>query len=92
MAVNRNNIVHDIVDALDGHYVTTAVAAAALEEALLSIATALKAGDAVDLRGFGTFKVKDTAARTGRNLRTGELMEIPAGRRVTFKASKLLLG
>lgn len=40
------------------------------------------------LRGFGTFKVIERKARTGRNPRTGEPIEIPAKKAITFKPAK----
>lgn len=51
---------------------------------------ALKAGDKVQLVGFGSFEVKERAARTGRNPKTGENIEIPASRTPVFKAGKAL--
>ena len=55
-----------------------------------AIAEALKAGDKVQLIGFGTFEVKDVAAREGRNPKTGETIAIPAGKKPAFSASKAL--
>ena len=52
---------------------------------------ALKRGEDVTLRGFGVFKVKARAARTGRNPRTGVPVSIKAARVVKFKASPVLL-
>ena len=43
------------------------------------------AGDSVKIMGFGEWSVKDTAARTGRNPKTNEPIEIAAGRKVVFK-------
>jgi len=57
---------------------------------LESVEEALKAGDKVALVGFGTFEVKERAARTGKNPRTGEAVKIPAARVPVFKAGKLL--
>lgn len=57
-----------------------------------AIAGALKAGNAVHLRGFGRFAVADTPERPGRNPKTGEPHTVAAKRRVKFKASKKLLG
>lgn len=51
---------------------------------------ALKTQDRVQVTGFGTFKATDHAARPGRNPATGETIEIPAGRRVTFSSSQKL--
>ena len=55
---------------------------------LESVEEALKAGDKVALVGFGTFEVKERAARTGKNPRTGEAVKIPAARVPVFKAGK----
>ena len=48
----------------------------------------LKAGDKVQLMGFGTFEIKDRPARTGRNPATGESIEIAASKTPVFKAGK----
>ena len=47
-------------------------------------------GDSFAYQGFGTFKVQPYAARTGVNPRTGEKVQIPAGKRPKFTASKVL--
>ena len=49
---------------------------------------ALKAGDKVQLVGFGSFEVKERAARTGKNPATGETIEIPASKAPAFKVGK----
>ena len=54
------------------------------------IAEALKAGDKVQLIGFGTFEVKESAARAGRNPRTGETIQIEASKRPVFSAGSAL--
>lgn len=64
--------------------------AAALDAALEVVAEALEAGDSVRLIGFGTFEVRERKARTGRNPKTKEPVEIPASRTPVFKAGKLL--
>ncbi|MEN6461489.1 MAG: HU family DNA-binding protein [Syntrophomonas sp.] len=51
---------------------------------------ALKAGDKVQLIGFGTFEVRDRQARKGRNPQTGEEINIPATKVPAFKAGKAL--
>ena len=51
---------------------------------------ALARGDRVELRGFGAFSVKERAARTGRNPRTGETVKVTAKRAPAFKAGKAL--
>ena len=55
-----------------------------------SIEDALKAGDKVQLIGFGTFEVKERAARTGHNPKTGEAIEIAAAKIPSFKAGAAL--
>ncbi len=55
-----------------------------------AITEALKDGDKVALIGFGTFEVKATAAREGRNPKTGETITIPASKKPAFSASKAL--
>jgi len=60
----------------------------ALAATIDAITDALKAGDKVQLVGFGIFDVKDRAARTGRNPKTKEAIQIPASRTPQFKAGK----
>ena len=55
-----------------------------------SIADALKAGDKVQLVGFGTFEVRKRDARTGKNPRTGETIKIAASKVPAFKAGRAL--
>ena len=63
-------------------------AEAALNAFTDTITEALKAGDKVQLMGFGTFEIKERAARIGRNPATKENIEIPAKKIPTFKAGK----
>lgn len=53
-----------------------------------SITETLKQGDDVTILGFGTFSIKERAARTGRNPKTGEALEIKASKQPSFKAGK----
>lgn len=55
-----------------------------------SIQEVLKAGDKVQLVGFGTFETRERGARTGRNPRSGETIQIPASKVPAFKAGKAL--
>lgn len=55
-----------------------------------SIADALKAGDKVQLIGFGSFEVRERPERTGRNPQTGEEITILARKAPVFKAGKSL--
>ena len=63
---------------------------AALKATLEAIKGALKTGDKVTLVGFGTFEVKERAAREGRNPATGETIKIKASKAPAFKAGKEL--
>jgi len=62
----------------------------AVNATIESIEDALAKGDKVSLVGFGTFEVRDRAARVGRNPQTGEEIRIAAAKVPTFKAGKLL--
>ncbi|MCQ2487086.1 MAG: HU family DNA-binding protein [Clostridia bacterium] len=55
-----------------------------------AITAALKKGDKVQLVGFGTFEVRNRAAKKGHNPRTGEEMVVPASKLPAFKAGKAL--
>ena len=65
-------------------------AEAAVNAALATITETLKAGDKVSLVGFGTFEVRERAAKQGRNPKTGEAMTIAASKVPAFKAGKAL--
>ncbi|MDD3164745.1 MAG: HU family DNA-binding protein [Oscillospiraceae bacterium] len=62
----------------------------ALGAVLESITDALVAGDKVQMVGFGVFEVKERSARTGRNPKTKEVIQIPASKSPIFKAGKAL--
>ena len=63
---------------------------AVVDSILGSITQALSSNERVDLRGFGSFSVKEKKERQGRNPRTGETITIPAKRDASFKPSKEL--
>lgn len=63
---------------------------AAVSAVLGAITDALKAGDKIQLVGFGAFEVRNRAAKQGRNPRTGETMTVPASKVPAFKAGKAL--
>ena len=65
-------------------------AEAAVNAVFDAIAAELAAGNRVQLAGFGTFETKTRAARTGRNPKTKETIEIPASTSVSFKPAKAL--
>ncbi len=85
--MNKTELVDKIADSAD---LSKAAAGRALEAALDAITAALKEGDQVALVGFGTFMVKERAARQGRNPQTGETITIGASRAPGFKAGKAL--
>ena len=62
----------------------------ALDATLSSVTGTLKKGDSVSLVGFGTFQVKNRAARAGRNPQTGATIQIAAAKVPGFKAGKAL--
>ncbi|MCC2637282.1 MAG: histone-like DNA-binding protein [Moraxellaceae bacterium] len=79
----------ELIDAIAGSAdITKADAGRALDAAVEAITNALKAGDQVTLVGFGTFAVKERAARTGRNPQTGKEISIAASKVPGFKAGK----
>ncbi len=63
-------------------------ATAALQAVERGVMDALANGEDVSMTGFGTFSVKETAARAGRNPKTGEPIEIAAGKKPVFKAGQ----
>ena len=62
----------------------------AVEAALDAIARTLSAGDEARIAGFGSFAVSSRDARTGRNPRTGESIQVKASRSVRFRPAKAL--
>ncbi|TQV86618.1 nucleoid-associated protein HU-beta [Aliikangiella coralliicola] len=79
----------ELVDAIaSGADISKASAGRALDAMIDAITETLRKGDQVALVGFGTFSVKDRAARTGRNPQTGKTIDIPAAKVPGFKAGK----
>ena len=62
----------------------------ALNAFIESVQTSLKKGEKIQLVGFGTFEVRNRAARSGINPRTKESIKIPATKAPVFKAGKAL--
>ena len=89
--MNKAELVEAVQKAL-GEDATKRAAEDALAAVLDSISGALKGGQKVQIIGFGTFEVKNRAARMGRNPKTGEAMQIAASKSVGFKASSALKG
>ena len=69
---------------------TKKAAETALDAFVTSVEEALKNGEKVQLVGFGTFEVRERAARKGRNPQTKEEIKIPASKAPVFKAGKAL--
>ena len=65
-------------------------ATAALQAVETGVIDTLATGGTVELKGFGSFSVKDRASRPGRNPKTGEVITIPATKVPAFKAGKAL--
>ena len=81
----------ELIDAVAaGANLSKADAGRAVDAVVDAVASALKTGQQVSVVGFGTFSVKHRAARTGRNPRTGEAINIPASNVPGFKAGKAL--
>ncbi len=60
----------------------------AVKTVLDSIVESLQSGEKVELRGFGSFTVKDRSPRKSRNPKTGEVVNVPAKKVPSFKAGK----
>jgi DNA-binding protein HU-beta len=85
--MNKSELIEAVSDAAD---LSKSDATKAVEGVIEAITNSLKNGDQVTLVGFGTFLVRDRAARTGRNPRTGEAIQIAAAKVPGFKAGKAL--
>lgn len=85
--MNKQELIENIATSAD---ITKASAGRALDSMIESITGSLKGGDSVVLVGFGTFSVRDRAARIGRNPQTGAEIQIKAARVPAFKAGKAL--
>ena len=72
----------------EAHDLTKARAKAILDSLRDEIVQALLAGKRVNLFGLGTYEVRATKEKMGRNPKTGEKIAIPAGRKVVFKVAK----
>ncbi len=85
--MTKQTLILDIAQALD---VTRNEAEEILDRILAAIVQALKTGDGVEIRGFGSFRLRHRNARTGRNPKTGARVEIPAKDVPYFRPSKEL--
>ena len=85
--MNKAELIDAVADAAD---ISKAAAARSVDTVLEVITESLKNGNAVTLVGFGTFNTRRREARTGRNPRTGEPIQIRASNLAVFKAGKAL--
>lgn len=85
--MNKSELVDAVAESAD---LSKASAARAVDAMVDAITKTLKKGDSVALLGFGTFLVRERAARSGRNPRTGETIKISASKVPAFKPGKAL--
>ena len=85
--MNKTQLIQKIAE--NGN-MTKKDAEAALNAVVAAISEAVAAGEKVQVSGFGSFDVKARDARTGRNPKTGEAVEIAASKRVVFTAAQAL--
>ena len=87
MNVNKSELIDKVAEKAD---ISKASAGRAVDAFVEAVAESLREGDGVTLIGFGTFSVRERASRSGRNPRTGEMLEIKASKTVGFKPGKTL--
>ena len=85
--MNKTQLIDVIADKAD---LSKAQAKAVVESFQTAVIESLKAGDPVQMVGFGTFKLNHRAARTGRNPQTGKEIKIAAAKVPAFVAGKAL--
>lgn len=85
--MNKTEIINGIADAAD---ISKIAAGRALDAFVNLVSDSLQKQDDVTLIGFGTFTVRERAARNGRNPKTGEVIQIKASKQPVFKAGKAL--
>src|SRR5579884_919829 len=87
MPIGKTELQQQVADATG---LNKSQAGRAVDAVLDAITNALASGEEVRLTGFGNFRVTNTAARTGRNPRTGETINIAAGKRPAFSPGSRL--
>jgi DNA-binding protein HU-beta len=85
--MNKTELIEDVAERAG---LSKADAARAVDAVVDSVSEALAKDDKVSLIGFGTFMVRERAAREGRNPKSGEIIKIAAGKTPAFKAGKAL--
>ena len=84
--MNKTDLINEVAAVVG----TQKLAKEAVESVLKAISDALAQKDTVQISGFGSFKVSERKARTGRNPQTGQAIQIPASRIPRFVAGKAL--
>ncbi len=85
--MNKTDLINAVADQAE---VSKKDAGKAVDAFVAAVTDALKKGEKVQLVGFGTFEVRERAAREGRNPQTGETIQIKAAKVPAFKAGKAL--
>jgi DNA-binding protein HU-beta len=85
--MNKSELIEKIALGAD---ISKASAGRAVDSFIAAVTEELSNGEQVALVGFGTFSVRDRAARAGRNPQTGDAIQISASKNPTFKAGKAL--
>ncbi len=85
--MNKSELIEAVANSAE---LSKVAAGKAVDAVVAAITNTLKSGDQVTLIGFGTFSVRDRAARTGRDPRTGKPLKIKASKTPAFKAGKVL--
>ena len=85
--MNKRELGEAVAEAFGGN---KAMGGAAVDAVVSAVTAALAKGEKVSIAGFGNFEVRHRAARTGRNPRTGEPVQIAATNAPAFKAAKAL--
>jgi DNA-binding protein HU-beta len=83
--MNKTQLVENVAESAG---LSKASASKAVDATLAAVTEALKEGETVTLIGFGTFLVRERKARTGRDPRTGQSINIAESKVPTFKAGK----
>ena len=89
--MTKADLVEQVADAI-GPRVTKRDCGLVVAAFLDAVKEARARGDNIEIRGFGTFKVRHRKARTARNPRTGAAVEVPPRRAPVFQPSRLVLG
>ena len=85
--MNKTDLINSVAEQAD---ISKKDASKAVDAVFDSITETLKKGDNIQLVGFGSFEVRERAARKGRNPQTGDEIEIPATKNPAFRPGKQL--